>query len=67
MGNPDRPSFFSDGELVPAEHLRRVEVLGYAAVAITDHADASNMDFIIPRIIRAAETLNPFSRTRLIF
>lgn len=21
--------FFSDGELVPAEHLRRVEVLGY--------------------------------------
>ena len=59
-------SFFSDGELVPAEHLRRVEVLGYAAVAITDHADASNMDFIIPRIIRAAETLNPFSKTRLI-
>ncbi len=59
-------SFFSDGELVPAEHLRRVEVLGYGAVAITDHADASNMDFIIPRIIRAAETLNPFSRTRLI-
>ncbi|MCF6290658.1 MAG: histidinol phosphate phosphatase domain-containing protein [Desulfobacterales bacterium] len=59
-------SFFSDGELVPAEHLRRVEVLGYEAVAITDHADASNLDFIIPRIIRAAETLNPFSRTRLI-
>ena len=31
-------TFFSDGELVPAEHLRRVEVLGYRAVAITDHA-----------------------------
>lgn len=59
-------SFFSDGELVPAEHLRRVEVLGYEAVAITDHADASNMDFIIPRIVKAAESLNPFSKTRLI-
>jgi histidinol phosphatase-like PHP family hydrolase len=59
-------SFFSDGELVPAEHLRRVEVLDYEAIAITDHADSSNMDFIIPRIIRAAEDLNRYSRTKLI-
>ena len=59
-------TFFSDGELVPAEHLRRVEVLGYEAVAITDHADSSNMDFIIPRIIQAAEDLNRHSKTRLI-
>lgn len=59
-------SLFSDGELVPAEHLRRVEILGYAAVAITDHADASNLDFIVPRMVIAAETLNPHSRTLLI-
>ncbi|NTV12612.1 MAG: histidinol phosphate phosphatase domain-containing protein [Desulfobulbaceae bacterium] len=59
-------TFFSDGELVPAEHLRRVEVLGYSAVAITDHADSSNMDFIIPRIVRAAADLNRYSKTRLI-
>lgn len=59
-------TFFSDGVLVPAEHLRRVEVLGYKAVAITDHADSSNMDFIIPRIIQAAKDLGPFSRTRLL-
>jgi histidinol phosphatase-like PHP family hydrolase len=59
-------TFFSDGELVPAEHLRRVEVLGYEAVAITDHADSSNMDWIIPRIVRAAEDLNRYSKTRLI-
>ncbi|MDD3814712.1 MAG: histidinol phosphate phosphatase domain-containing protein [Desulfocapsaceae bacterium] len=59
-------TFFSDGVLVPAEHLRRVEVLGYKAVAITDHADSSNMDFIIPRMIQAARDLNPFSRTRLL-
>jgi len=59
-------TFFSDGELVPAEHLRRVEVLGYEAVAITDHADSSNLDFIIPRIVRAAADLNRHSKTRLI-
>lgn len=59
-------SLFSDGELVPAEHLRRVEILGYAAVAITDHADSSNLDFIIPRIVKAAADLNRYSKTRLI-
>jgi len=59
-------TFFSDGALVPAEHLRRVEVLGYKAVAITDHADSSNMDFIIPRMIQAAKDLNPHSKTRLL-
>ncbi|NOQ65815.1 MAG: histidinol phosphate phosphatase domain-containing protein, partial [Desulfobacterales bacterium] len=59
-------TIFSDGELIPAEHLRRVENLGYEAVAITDHADSSNLDFIIPRIVKAAEDLNRFSQTRLL-
>lgn len=59
-------SLFSDGELVPAEHLRRVEILGYSAIAITDHADSSNLDFIIPRIIKAAADLNRYSPTLLL-
>jgi len=59
-------TFFSDGELVPAEHLRRVEVLGYEAVAITDHADSSNLDFIVPRIVQAAKDLNKHSATTLL-
>ena len=59
-------TFFSDGELVPAEHLRRVEVLGYQAVAITDHADSSNLDFIVPRIVKAAADLNRHFKTRLL-
>jgi len=59
-------TLFSDGALVPAEHLRRFAVMGYDAVAITDHADSSNLDFIVPRIVRAAADLNPFSATRLI-
>jgi len=59
-------TFFSDGALVPAEHLRRVEVMGYQAIAITDHVDSSNLDFVLPRIIQAAKDMNPLSQTRLI-
>ncbi len=59
-------SIFSDGELVPAEHVRRVEVMGYEAIAITDHADSSNIDFIVPRILAAARDLNRYCRTRLL-
>ena len=50
-------SLFSDGVLIPAELIRRFEHLGYSAVAITDHADSSTLDFIIPRIIQAATDL----------
>nr|WP_279614888.1 histidinol phosphate phosphatase domain-containing protein [Dissulfuribacter thermophilus] len=59
-------SIMSDGELIPSELVRRLEVKGYRAVAITDHADASNLDFIIPRIIKAAERINQYSSTKLI-
>lgn len=48
---------FSDGELIPFELVRRAEAMGYKALAITDHMDASNMDLIIPRIVRAVEML----------
>lgn len=51
-------SIFSDGELVPAELVRRAEVAGIKAIAITDHGDSSNIDFIIPRIARIAKELN---------
>ncbi len=50
-------SIFSDGELIPAELTRRAAVLGYRALAITDHGDLSNMDFIIPRLARVAAEL----------
>jgi putative hydrolase len=59
-------SLFSDGELIPAELVRRVEFLGYSAVAITDHADSSNLDFIIPRLVKATEELSHSQSVKVI-
>ena len=59
-------SIFSDGVLVPSELVRRAEVVGVKAIAITDHADASNIDFIIPRIVAVAETLNDVKHVKVI-
>ena len=59
-------SFFSDGELIPSELIRRFESLGYSAVAITDHADSSNLDFIIPRIVKVAGFLNSSQSVKVI-
>lgn len=50
-------SLFSDGELIPAELTRRAATAGYRAMAITDHADRSNFDLIIPRVARVANDL----------
>lgn len=54
-------SIFSDGELIPSELIRRAKVCGYEAIAITDHADRSNYDFIIPRIVTVCRFLNEHS------
>ncbi len=50
-------SFFSDGELVPAELAQRAWVAGYKIIAITDHADHSNIDFIIPRMVKVCSKI----------
>lgn len=59
-------TFFSDGALVPSEHVRRVEQMGYQAVAITDHADSSNIGILIPNLLRVARELNAVNSTQLI-
>ncbi len=59
-------TLFSDGALIPSEHVRRVEQMGYQAIAITDHADSSNIGILIPNLIRVAKDLNAVNRTRLI-
>lgn len=43
---------FSDGELIPAELVRRAEVIGYKAICMTDHADESNMYSNLENVLR---------------
>lgn len=59
-------SLFSDGELIPSELVRRARVKGYRAIAITDHMDSSNMDFIIPRLVQIADELNAIQPVKVI-
>jgi len=59
-------TFFSDGELLPAELIRRAEEIGYKAIAITDHADLSNIEFILPRIIAVCDWCNKYNKIQAI-
>jgi len=59
-------SLFSDGVLVPSELVRRAQVLGITAIGVTDHADASNLDFIIPRLVAVSEKLNSVNQIQMI-
>jgi putative hydrolase len=53
-------TFFSDGELVLSELIRRAEAIGYKAIAITDHVDASNIDLVVPRIVSAIKQMRDY-------
>jgi len=43
---------FSDGELIPAELVRRAEVIGYKGICMTDHADESNLYHTVENVLR---------------
>jgi len=59
-------SLFSDGVLIPAELVQRARTKGYEALAITDHADPSNLDWIISRIVRFCEDFNKKSDFKVV-
>ena len=50
-------TFFSDGELGPAELVRRAAVAGYRAIAITDHADQSNITSLLGKLVGVVDEL----------
>lgn len=52
---------FSDGALIPAEAARRAKVAGYAAMAFTDHADASNLELILSNVSKVARMYGPYA------
>jgi histidinol phosphatase-like PHP family hydrolase len=59
-------SLLSDGELLPSELVRRAVVKGYQALAITDHVDTSNIDWVIPRLIKDCNELGKHFQMKII-
>lgn len=44
----------SDGTMPPAVAIRHARLAGYRAMALTDHADHANMDFILRQVLPLA-------------
>ncbi|MFQ5441977.1 MAG: histidinol phosphate phosphatase domain-containing protein [Thermodesulfobacteriota bacterium] len=59
-------TLISDGCLLPSELARRAEVMGYEAIAITDHADGSNIEFVISSLKKVSKELNKNGGIRVI-
>jgi histidinol phosphatase-like PHP family hydrolase len=51
-------SLFSDGVLIPAEVVSRCLAAGYTKIAITDHADPSNLEHMVERMVHVCGQLN---------
>ncbi len=49
-------TLLSDGVLLPTELARRAQMIGYRALAITDHVDASNIKEVIGQLQRFAQS-----------
>ena len=51
-------TFLSDGELGPAELVRRVEIRGFRAICLSDHVDNGTVELTVPALVRAAKELS---------
>ena len=51
-------TLISDGDLIPAESVRRSEVSGYRMLGLSDHSDIATLPAQMPVIISAARTEN---------
>lgn len=50
-------STFSDGVLIPSEVVSRALAAGYTHLAITDHGDPSNIEFLLERMVHVCNEL----------
>lgn len=51
-------SLLSDGVLLPSEIAARAQGLRYKAIAVTDHVDESNLEFVLSRIVSTLESID---------
>ncbi|MFY9750780.1 MAG: histidinol phosphate phosphatase domain-containing protein [Methanoregula sp.] len=53
-------TILSDGEMLPSELVRRMAVIGYTTVAITDHVDTSNAAAVVESLLDVQESARLF-------
>lgn len=53
---------YSDGELIPAELVRRAMVLDHDVIAITDHVDMTNLEWVVTNVVKAVELCEDYIR-----
>jgi putative hydrolase len=58
-------TLFSDGVLLPAELVRRCEAKGFRGLVITDHVDYSNIDIVIPNVLKACREIASASKIKV--
>jgi len=46
---------YSDGELIPAELVRRAMYKGHDLIAITDHVDMTNVEWVVTNMVKAVD------------
>lgn len=46
---------YSDGELIPAELVRRAMYKGHDLIAITDHVDMTNVEWVVTNMVKAID------------
>lgn len=51
-------TLLSDGELIPAEMVQRAKKKGYKTIALTDHVDSSNLEYVVKAVVKVANDLN---------
>lgn len=59
-------SAFSDGELIPSEIIRRMSQMGNEGLAITDHADFSNIEWILDNLKRMEDFRDDYELNALL-
>ena len=51
-------TLLSDGALLPEELVRRCEVAGYRGLVVADHVGLSNVELVVPGLVRLCESLH---------
>jgi putative hydrolase len=59
-------TILSDGELIASELVRRAGNIGYRAIGLADHADGSNLEWLVPNLVKVARELNRHQETFVI-